>query len=799
MRARRSPFALLALALVSSGSSLTSGAQAADGGSYLSNAQNEVSSVGREFGSVKAAVDKAKAQKITVEQRIANGEFLYRTKDYTRAAVVFSEVLEEFPPTTPAYADALWLRGETYYASKEYLSARRDYRVILDRGTEPRFAPYVRKALGRLVDVCLRLGDVRGLDEVFARLSMVPNSEVDAQLNYAKGTAYYIRQDFSMADKAFRAIPEKTEFTHQARYFLGLIAMKSASQGVVARRTTTSTAPKLAPASYKAAIDTFRQATELPPDTDAHKHVVDLSWMAIGRLSYESENYVQAAEAYGKVNRESPEFTTMLYEIAWVYVRLGDVQRAERALEVLQVTDPSSSMAGDGALLRADLLLRAGAFDKALELYQGVREQYEPMRSKVEAFLDSTKDTNVFYDKLSQQQLDLLDSSGGETLPALAVRWAREAEDGALAFTVIDDVNVCKTLIRQSYRLIEKLNTILASANRVRAFPELLAGEERALALINRISRARLEIANGLDKEEPDSLSGEIASVRETRRKLMGQMAALPTTTSEFTGRDYDGMRAWNLLSQQVTLQGVEVDHQHAIINGLRRIMKDDAQKGVTRDAAKVAQFNKDLDETERGLKDRQKDIADLKKTIEIGRAQIGLGDSRYQVDAQARVDFVTAVEREARLVSEGQAGGGASDYGRRVLPVLAASREAEDKLIRAFADLELEVRDRIGKIQEKVEAERLKINEYNDRLGVLDTEARDLVGQVARRNFEIVRDRLRNMVLRADVGVTEQAWEVREEEMERVRILQTERSREEQQLDDELKEVIDDSGDAKK
>jgi hypothetical protein len=50
--------------------------------------------------------------------------------------------------------------------------------------------------------------------------------------------------------------------------------------------------------------------------------------------------------------------------------------------------------------------------------------------------------------------------------------------------------------------------------------------------------------------------------------------------------------------------------------------------------------------------------------------------------------------------------------------------------------------------------------------------------------------------VLRADVGVTEQAWEVREEELARVRNLQTERSREEQLLDEELKEVLDDSAD---
>ena len=40
---------------------------------------------------------------------------------------------------------------------------------------------------------------------------------------------------------------------------------------------------------------------------------------------------------------------------------------------------------------------------------------------------------------------------------------------------------------------------------------------------------------------------------------------------------------------------------------------------------------------------------------------------------------------------------------------------------------------------------------------------------------------------------ITEQAWEVREEELDRVRSLQSERARQEQLLDEELKEVRDD------
>ena len=790
MRGKLGPVAVALIAAVIT----PRAALAADGDGDAARARNEITLVRNDAPQIDAAIARAKAQRYTVEQRLANGDILYRSKDYTRAVVVFSEILEEFPDT-PAYPDALWLRGETFYAQKEYLSARRDFRHLVERNQEPRFNPYFGKALARLVDVCLRINDIKGLDEVFARINQVPPAQVDAALLYAKGKAYYFKGDYGQALGALQSVPANARYAHQARYFLGMVAMRQARPAAPspAAGTTADGAPRVAPPNYKQAIEAFKSATDLAPDTEEHRHVIDLSWMAIGRLHYEMENYTSAAEAYSKVGRDSPEFSTMLYELAWVYVRLGDVQRAERALEVLQITDPSSPIVGDGTLLRADLLLRAGAFDKSLQLYTGVREEFEPMRAKLETFIDQTKEPRVYYEKLSQQQLDVLDQS--EQIPPLAVRWAREAEDGPMAFAVIDDVNQCKTLIRQSYQLVEKLTIILNATNRVRAFPELQAGQEKALSLLNRIAKARLLVAQGLDSEEPSDLSGEIGAAREQRRTAQGTVAALPISSGEFADRDYAGMRRWNTASQELTRRTVEIDYLNATINGLRRMLKDDAQAGIARDPATLKRFNDELDENERLLKQRHAEAAELRRQIEIGRAQIGIGDSIYQNDALARVNFRDALDREVMLASQGQAGGSAQSYANKVRPALEEARQLEDRLVQQFAQLEQQVAARIGEVQAKVETERVKINGYNMQLGALDSEAHDLVGEVAKRNFLMVRDKIRGIVLRADVGITEQAWEVREEELERVHNLQTERAREEQLLDEELREVLDDSG----
>ncbi|HEY2366356.1 MAG TPA: tetratricopeptide repeat protein, partial [Polyangiaceae bacterium] len=615
----------------------------------IARAQNEVSAITRESQGVDAAIARAKADVSSPESRVANGELLYRMKDYDRALVVLSEVIEGFPET-PSMVDAYWWRGETFYAAKDYLAARRDYRALVKRGNEPRFQPYVAKALTRLVDVSFRTGDVASLDEVFANLNLVPPAQVDAALTYAKGKAYYAKKDYGNAQSQFQNVANGTPYTHQARYFQGLIVMKNAQAaagvtspqaGTPGPTNPTPNTPNGAPppkVSYKAAIDAFKVVTDLPPDTDEHRHVIDLAWMAIGRMAYENEQFQLAREAYSKVGRDSKEFDTMLYELAWVYVRLGDVQRAERALEVLSIADPDSTYLADGTLLRADLLLRAGAFDKALELYTTVRTQYDPIRQKVEDFLGSTTDVAVFYNKLSQHLLDALDTS--QELPAIAIRWAREMEDGPLAFAVIEDVNQCKHLIKQSEDLIARLNALIGASNRVRAFPELLAGEELALGLINRLSKARVDIAKGLDDEEPGSLQGDIASVHDQRKKMEGDVGALPASASDFAERDQQGKQQWNSVSQKLTQTTQEIDQLQAVVNGLRRMIKEGPAQGVTRDPDSIKRFNTEIDENERLLKQYREAASILRRQIEVGRAQIGLGDARYQADAVTRSTY---------------------------------------------------------------------------------------------------------------------------------------------------------------
>lgn len=760
----------------------------------LTRAARDIEGVSRDSQGIDAAMARAKASQPTLEARLASAELLYRSKDYERAAVIFGELVEEAPGTLTE-GDARFLRGETYFAAQEYLSARRDFRVIVESGNESRYARYSGKALARLIDISVRTGDLDKLDELFARINQLPPAQVDSAIQYARGKALYVRSDYAQAEAALAQVA--APYTHQAGYYQGLVAMRQAPtvSGAAAPAGADASGPA-APAAkvdYRTAIERFRRVTTMPADTNEHRHVIDLAWMAIGRLQYEAESFKEAAEAYKKVDRNSKEFETMLYELAWVYVRMGDVQRAERALEVLAIADPESQELGEGSLLRADLLLRAGSFRKAEGLYNSVKEIYEPTHDRVANFLASETDPGAFYDHLTRDEDELTATSD---IPPVAVRWAREAEDGQRAFAIMDDVHECRRLIKLSYELAERLEALLGAGNRAKAFPELLAGEEQVVGLLNRLAKTRATLARALDGEEPKDLTGAIAAARDERRRQMALLEKAPTAPAEFAERDYEGQKQWNLISQSVSQRQREVDSLQATVNGLRRYLKEESKKAGSqvRDPADLAHLRGEIDEVERDLQAGQKNLASLRRSVEYGRSQVGLGDTRYQAEGEARMRFRQAFGEETELAKQGQGGAPARDFGARLGPVLVNLNAEEDRLIAVFEKLDQRVAVAAQEVIAKIEAERAKVTGYETQLAALDGESRVLVGEVARKNFGQVLHKLETLVVRADIGLTEHAWEVREEEMYRVRLLQTERAHQETALEEELHEVLDEA-----
>jgi tetratricopeptide (TPR) repeat protein len=729
-------------------------------------------------------------------QRLAAGDMLLRNKDYDRAIDELSKVVElrrqGKMPEAP-WADATFLLAEAYFQSKQYLSARRHYREVLDNARAAAFLSYIGRSLSRLVDIALRTGDLDGLDYVFARLDALPSSDSSGSIDYARAKALFAKKNYSGARSVIGTVPAGSDYTLQAQYLLGVILTKEAAP--VAEPPAASAAPA-APAQpaaqrYTAAIEQFRRVTRMTAKSAPAKHVVDLAWMAIGRLQYEGDDYLNAAESYSHVDRKSPEFSTMLHELAWVYVRLGDYQRAQRALEVLTITDPNNLDIADGSLLRADLMLRAGQYEKAVALYSSVRDRFDPVREQVDRFMASTSDPAVYYDKLTADP----ELTTANDMPEIALEWARQQAEAEHVFSLIDDAARSRELLKKSRKLAARLTAVLAVPTRAKAFPETRAALEATLSLLNRVGRARVTLAEGLD-DAAEGSTPELAGIRQQRRALMKRMSAAPVTSNEFAYRDEMGYRQWEKASQSLQQLTVEADKLKAIINGLRRVLGENAGFAVSADNAARERFRLELDANERVLEAYNKAIQEYRDAIEMGRVQAGFGDQRFVDDEATRKRFKELLVREVEYVAAGHDSPDAAEYARSLRTVLGRAEVIDLRLEGLRREQEQVALQQARDLAAKIQGEVALLEAYAGSLEQLDLEARQVVGEVALKNFTLVRERLKSVVLRADVGIVQQAWQAREEQRLRLRNLQRERSREEQNLNDELREVLDDAED---
>jgi tetratricopeptide (TPR) repeat protein len=765
-----------------------------------SEAQQGITSVRADLARLAAVPTVRDGQLHSPEKLLAAGDLSLRTKDYDQAIDTFSQVVELFrqgKADRNTHADGLYLLGEAYFASGQLLSARRAYSELLDLGNQSPYDAYSGRSVARLVDVALNTGRLDSLPSIAQQAARITTRDATGSFEYALGKLSFARGDLTEARRVLSGVSAQSPYHHQAQYVLGTMLIKQALADAGADTSPEAQARLLLPGAaqrFEPAISQFRHVTELPADSAVHREVIDQAWLAIGRLHYESEAYLDAAAAYIRIDRTSPAYYEMLFELAWVYVRVADYQRAERALEILSVAAPDTLDVADTALLRADLMLRSGRFDRALEAYREVRDRFEPARQRVESFLSATTDPAVYYDRLVEEGLE---GATPSKLPDVVLEWVREEARGERVFAVIDDVTHARDVLRRSRRLASKLNAVLAAPSRARAFPELKASLERTDGLVNQLAQVRRNIALGLDEVDKAAFMGELAEVRAERRELMARVASVPVTPADYLRRDEQGTRSWSRASQALQRVTLEADRLQAVINGLRSVLDEADKHGVTRDPQSRARFVAEVEANERDLAVYRARIDAYRQDVETGRVQVGFGDRRFVEDERVRRRFGELLDKELALIEQMRPSEGSFEYGRSVVPMLGEARTLEQSLQERLAALQSTVAGESLQLQRLVDQESTQIDQYTQRLDALDQHARLLVGEVAMRSFGNVRDHLKGIVLRADVGIVQQAWELREEQQTRLQGLQRQRAIEEQNLDDELREVFDDAGEA--
>lgn len=736
-----------------------------------------------------------------VEERLTDGQLFYQLQDYIHAAIIFTDVVDNHQDHA-AYPDALFLLADSLFRAGDYFGARSQFRLVIDHASESRFRPYTQRALGRLIEIAIHTRDFEGIEEVFAELSRLPPAEIEATTTYFRAKYLYSRavpteeilardpgthvgsgsasgigggvtttgetlppvvidtELLEQARQGFAAVAEGSPYYPQALYFIGVIYTVREQ--------------------YPQAIEAFARVLRTEATTDEHRAVAEMAHLALGRLYYETDQLEQAIEAYQAIPRTSPRFDIALFEVAWVYIRLGDSVRAERALEVLTVAAPESRYIPDGKLLRGNLLLRNGRLDEAYEVFREVAAEFGPVRRELDEMIaDHSADPVGYFRALVRDNMETFDV--GAFLPPLAQRWAEIEGDMGRAMTVLEDLAEARRMVRDTQNLVARLEAALATPNIVVIFGDLRDYGERNIALRNRVAQLRAQLI-GIEARSGRG-GAELEGVRNRRREIERELDSAPTSEDDFIEMDAEVIGRVRRLEREIARMETELYGMDAIITAAEHYL--DTRPEGEGDPSGVAAVREELERQRQQVVAYRAEIETLRIEVSTARLQVGVGDDRYQRHDELRAEHARLVEREHEL------GGGSdsrTDALFRRLGTIDRMLDAHD------GRLEETARARAAGTLAEVREEAVLVDGYRVSLTELENEAEEVVGAVAYMNFRAVQQRFYDLVLRADVGRVDVAWARREEHRMRVEMLTRDRSREIQALDDEFAEIMDET-----
>ena len=155
---------------------------------------------------MQAAVDKAKTTNPSRDERLANGEFLYLREGLLSGPRPSSARSSENIRTLRAHPRP---SGSAARRTTPPMSISQRVATTEQSSTSPAIAASRSTSGARLrgwLTSASGSATSRVCDDVFQRLGQVPPAQVDAGLNYAKGKAYYARNDLSYARSRFQAV-----------------------------------------------------------------------------------------------------------------------------------------------------------------------------------------------------------------------------------------------------------------------------------------------------------------------------------------------------------------------------------------------------------------------------------------------------------------------------------------------------------------------------------------------------------------------------------------------------------------
>jgi len=687
-------------------------------------------------------------------KKMEKADFYFRQKDYISSGGIYYSVFSVRKERDFIWEESLFKLAESLFLNKNYISASRYYEVLL---AEKPYSRFQVEALKRLIASSYYLGEYSKAKTYYAEfLNIGYDMARDQELVYFLAKALFFDKQYDEAQEIFKTVRNESTFYPQSLYFLGVITLQRGEMDT--------------------ALSFFKQLTDLPGEKGYSRYeaVRDLAILAQGRILFEKGDFPGATDAYLKLDRGSDLFAEAYFELCWAYIRREQYEKALDALRLIKYIAPGSLVVPQAALLEGNLLIKLRKYAEAMLLFNNVVKEYADIRNELNTLKKSGRS---FFDQ------SLGADEGKFSLYSPLVRsLLKNNKKFSHAIRLHDDLKSIEMELEQVSKMESKLASIVESKNAASIFPPLKEGTEQAISSQNRLSflrneilKVRAEIALSLLSEQDRKRYQALEQEKETMQKKIADL--MPKSTKDIEEKVARNAKQLIAFGEELHRSSIRMKALYDQLDAVGEYHLRQAGQPENADP----RITEKIEQEKKRTREMMEQITSFKKETEDDKNRMLLGGNMLAQMVFVRDAYDKIIAEQEKLILLVPVAAGAEH--QKAKEISTRIDDLSKKITLFNEKLNEVIGGIIQNIKDSFESEKIKIEEYKSQLLSLRRETAEIASLAMHTNIAKVNQVFDDLVLKADQGIIDVAWEKKDEATQNLKRLIIRRAQEMREL----------------
>jgi tetratricopeptide (TPR) repeat protein len=659
-----------------------------------------------------------------VSNKMEKAKFYFDNKDYISSGSIYYSIVMSATERDEVWEEALYYLAESLYRNRNYISSTRYYEMLITGKPESK---HRYDCLKKLIDSAYRLGnygDAKNYYSIFIDAGYDITTDPDLAYYLAKSMFFdgFAKESFNV----FSTMKAEDRYYLQSLYFLGVIELR---QG-----------------NLDTALGYFENIllTEKSEDYHGHRKIRDLAMLAAARIAFELNDFVKSVRYYLSLDKRSDHFAQAYYELCWTYIKREEYVKAIDALRLIKFIDPNSIVVPHAEILEGSLLIKLERYGEAMVLFSSIVRKYGEIKEE----LYSINSKNIGSSNTDGK-------SAFNPFSSVARSLLQDNKKYTNAVSLYDDIEEIEKEIERTEKLERKLGSVIVNENAASVFPPLKEGSNLALSLQNRTVTVRNDLM-GMKKDiiwENLSESKRIRfeKLEEEKSKLSNTVEGMPLSAQDLEKKAAEYARKIISMEEELNRITIQVKTFHKQLDGINSYHSKNSVQGTgSKLSERIEKEKEEINKIVEELNAHKRSVEDEKNRLVLG------GDMVSRVII-GRNSLNKIISEQQEILSSAK---GVSQYASEIESFLEETIEIEKSLDKFYADMNSVVSNIISKIRSSYESELNNLNEYKSELFTIKREVEEMASLAMYSNINRVRSVFSDIVLKADLGIIDVAWE---------------------------------------